>query len=263
MAYMTDKNGNYKRTVRCSYCYQLGHNKSSCPKNKEQLKENVEYYKEELAKCERAPDNWQRQSLERSLERCQKQLKKMENRGKNRKCGYCGLAGHTRRTCQKRKDDVQEMTTTTIDLRMGVAKKMAEAGLGPGSLIRTRYYRSGETILSMVTKVRIEDVLAENKVSNSRYHRPVNSGLEIKYVVAQKNPWDESYNSDGFTDIPMQYLNIDDIPREKWVNERNYGDELFEIVSTVNIEPSDLLEAHHTDHSTVSKFVLNNCVDPR
>jgi len=263
MAYMTDENGNYKRTVRCGHCYEKGHNKSACSSRKEQLEENVKHYTQELAKSTLAPGDWQRENLERYLARNQEQLKNMENRGKNRKCGFCGQGGHTRRTCQKRKDDVQKMTTATIDLRRGVAKKMAEAGLGPGSLIRTRVHHQGEIILALVTKVRFENVLSEHKVSGSEYHRPISGGLEIKYVTAQKDPWGDSYDGDGFTEIPMQYLNIDDIPPEQWTNPRapRYG--LFELVSTINIEPNELLEAHHTDHSTVSSFVLNNCVDPK
>ena len=49
MAYITDKNGNYKRTVRCSHCYEKEHNKSACPKRKQDLKDNVERYTKELA----------------------------------------------------------------------------------------------------------------------------------------------------------------------------------------------------------------------
>ena len=31
MAYIYDDNGNYKKTVRCSYCYQAGHSSRTCP----------------------------------------------------------------------------------------------------------------------------------------------------------------------------------------------------------------------------------------
>jgi hypothetical protein len=31
MAYIRDENGNYKRTVRCSYCYDTGHSQRTCP----------------------------------------------------------------------------------------------------------------------------------------------------------------------------------------------------------------------------------------
>ena len=52
MAYMTDENGNYKRTVRCGYCYEKGHNKSSCPEFRKHLREQIANSKAALAKDE-------------------------------------------------------------------------------------------------------------------------------------------------------------------------------------------------------------------
>ena len=49
MAYITDENGNYKRTVRCGHCYEKGHNKGSCESRKTNLRENIERYTEQLA----------------------------------------------------------------------------------------------------------------------------------------------------------------------------------------------------------------------
>ena len=31
MSWITDENGNYKRSVRCSYCYHSGHSRRACP----------------------------------------------------------------------------------------------------------------------------------------------------------------------------------------------------------------------------------------
>ena len=50
MAYTTDANGNYKRTVRCGYCYETGHNKSSCEAKKESHKSKIAIYEQQLAK---------------------------------------------------------------------------------------------------------------------------------------------------------------------------------------------------------------------
>jgi len=41
MAYMTDENGNYKRTVTCGHCYEKGHNKSSCKSMRQRLRERI------------------------------------------------------------------------------------------------------------------------------------------------------------------------------------------------------------------------------
>ena len=78
MAYITDENGNYKRTVRCGHCYEKGHNKSACPERKKDLKANVERYTKELAENKFAHD-YQRDNTERYLRHSAKQLEAMAN----------------------------------------------------------------------------------------------------------------------------------------------------------------------------------------
>ena len=97
MAYMTDENGNYKRTVRCGHCYEKGHNKGSCPKRKQDLKTNIEAYSKQLAE-DKFRNSYDRECIERYLRRSKEQLHKMETKDQNRKCGYCSEPGHTRRT---------------------------------------------------------------------------------------------------------------------------------------------------------------------
>ena len=103
MSYIVDKNGNYKRTVRCSHCYELGHNQSSCGKRKIDIAENVERYTEQLK--DKNLDDWRRSCIEGYLRGSNSQLEKIKNRGKNRKCGFCSSEGHTRRTCKDRKSE--------------------------------------------------------------------------------------------------------------------------------------------------------------
>ena len=79
MAYKVDENGNYKRTVRCSHCYEKGHNRSSCPHLRERLRENIARDKAALAKDE-WQYTWQKEDTKRRYEHSVKQLHKLESK---------------------------------------------------------------------------------------------------------------------------------------------------------------------------------------
>ena len=83
MAYKVDENGNYQRTVRCSHCYEVGHNKSSCPKRKQDLKDNIARYTKELEE-DNFSEPWYKENTERYLANSKEQLAKMTQKGKKR-----------------------------------------------------------------------------------------------------------------------------------------------------------------------------------
>ena len=66
MAYTQDENGNYKRTVRCGYCYEIGHNKSSCPQKKQMHKDKIAEYEQQIAE-DKFTDDWERDYAKRLL----------------------------------------------------------------------------------------------------------------------------------------------------------------------------------------------------
>ena len=133
MAYTTDKNGNYKRTVRCGYCYEVGHNKSSCPKKKQNHKDQIAAYEKQLAD-DNFTDDWERNYAKRQLGRHKAELNKTINRGKHRKCSYCKEEGHTRRTCSFRKGDMNDWAQKCLAAREQFAERMTAVGFGVGAL---------------------------------------------------------------------------------------------------------------------------------
>jgi hypothetical protein len=133
MAYTQDENGNYKRTVRCGYCYEIGHNKSSCPHKKQNHKDQIAAYEKQLAD-DNFTDDWERNYAQRNLDRHKAELNKSANRGKHRKCSYCSDEGHTRRTCSFRKGDMKSWAIKTIDAREKFVDNMVGIGLGVGAL---------------------------------------------------------------------------------------------------------------------------------
>jgi len=117
MSYRTDENGKYVRTVRCSNCWESGHNKSKCPAEKERY---------ERAKLE-DPDSWFVKRYEADKEARSK-----------RACGYCRESGHTRRTCTTFLDDKQKTVKLNKEWRQQALDFFKNLGLGVGSLISVK-----------------------------------------------------------------------------------------------------------------------------
>ena len=109
-------------TVRCSVCYESGHNKTSCPT---------------LRKAwEQDPTSYQGRQWQRILDR----------KARPKVCSYCDTTGHTRAGCDVAKKHKAQFQMDLNLWRKALAKWVDEAGLGMGALIRVndvRYYRNG------------------------------------------------------------------------------------------------------------------------
>ncbi len=258
MAYMTDENGNYRRTVTCGHCYEKGHNKGSCEKRKVDLKANVETYSKQLAE-NKFRNSYDRECIERYLKHSKEQLHKMETKGQNRKCGYCSETGHTRRTCPERKSEVSRVTDETIDFRNRVAERLANDGFGPGALVKVRHRHGEEPRLAVVTNINFVQLTTRCKVSKDDYFNGHN-GVGYQYLVPFEDTWGYSY-ADGECYLPVNYTNVDDIPVSEWY--RNPSNNAAELLSGVDISEDSLLTEETIDRKQVSKWVADNIVDPR
>ena len=257
MAYITDENGNYKRTVRCGHCYEKGHNKSACPERKKDLKANVERYTKELAENKFAHD-YQRDNTERYLRHSAKQLEAMANRGKNRKCGFCSDPGHTRRTCPSRKQQTSEHLAKVLNVRKKVADRMISAGFGPGSLVTVD--RGGESHMAVITEVRFNDIMQGHVPTSDKYFNGA-QGISFQYLVPQKDRWSEVRQTQGGCYFPLEYMNINDIPKEEWY--RNPDNQSCKLVSAVTVSEDSLLTEQTIGEKQVTKWVIDNIVDPK
>ena len=261
MAYIKDENGNYKRTVRCGHCYEVGHNKSACPKRKQDLKDNIKRYKKELTENMFAHD-WQRDNAKRYLQHSKDQLHKMETRGQNRKCGFCGEEGHTRRSCSHRKAKVAEATTSAIDLRKFAAKQMIAEGFGPGALIQVPHPRHGseQQVLAVVTSVNFEEIRPQFRVTSDSYFDTYR-GINYQYVTPIPDEWSGGTYKNGSCYFKMEYFNIDEVPKQDWYRApRNVEPTLL---SGIAVSEDQLLSEDVLDQKKVSKWITDNVVDPR
>lgn len=106
-----------RRTVRCSYCGQRGHNKAGCPKLKAKL----------AARAEAHPDcAWLANERYNEAQR------------KKRACTYCGEEGHNRTTCRTMKQDILLLEQKNQAWKFHVRERLEDIGLGPGALFTQR-----------------------------------------------------------------------------------------------------------------------------
>ena len=152
----------YNRTVRCSYCFQTGHNRRTCPELSEftarqwrNAKSNYERAlndgKTEMVDLyKRRMDNYADLYAKRTgrdvatgndivMTKEAKKVAKAKRMASVR-CSYCGNTGHTRRTCQDLKDDKQVYLKALLDKRLDALNKMRELGVGVGSLAKMQRY---------------------------------------------------------------------------------------------------------------------------
>ena len=104
-------------TLRCSHCYEKGHNKRGCAK-----------LKAEIAKLRiQDPDDWQVRNHDRHREYTSR-------KGETRSCTYCDATGHNRRTCATLKTHVSALQKIGIAWRRAFAAALQTTGIGTGSI---------------------------------------------------------------------------------------------------------------------------------
>tara|TARA_Y100000034_G_C6852051_1_gene386635 strand:- start:134 stop:985 length:852 start_codon:yes stop_codon:yes gene_type:complete len=127
MAYICDDNGNYKRTVRCSWCYNVGHSQRTCP---ERFPNGTPA--QQKAKADKAAKE------ARKLEREQRRIDKQNGikvAKVARKCGYCKEFGHIRRHCETLTKDKVRVGDAVVKYRTRLSDEVIENGVGPGALL--------------------------------------------------------------------------------------------------------------------------------
>jgi hypothetical protein len=265
MAYMTDENGNYKRTVTCGHCYEKGHNKSSCKSLRKSLRDRIAANKARLEANEWTYDYEERQ-CQRSLEHASSQLHKLEGKGKNRKCGYCSSTGHTRRTCQDRKDHVEAHTDKTLRFRRELCDRFIASGLGPGALVEvdTREWTNNggpaAMALGVVTSIDFSEIQECHKYDGGQWFSNFPRNINISLVKPVKSSWNDRL-IESVTEMPsVSLLNTDDHEVHSKFSRSDRG---LKAVASPVICGRDMMSLKSTNEKVVSKWVLENIVDPK
>ena len=130
--------GNYHGRIRCSYCYEYGHNKRTCPERLARIQRNLESEKEGEG---RYTEYYARQIAKMTgvnPETGEKTGRRDESRG--RVCSYCNERGHNRRTCQQLKSDLARYAVMTREARQEIRDWALQDGIGIGAMVKYKEY---------------------------------------------------------------------------------------------------------------------------
>ena len=255
MAYRTDENGDWVRTIRCSSCMEQGHNKLSCPHRKEQLANNIEELKEALTLYKE--ETWDHQWRSRQIARDEAELDKMVNRGKQRTCGYCHESGHNRATCAEKKSETKRVAEESIALRKFAAKQMETLGFGIGSLVQVGFKRDSEPQMAVVTGVRFNELYSpSHRYNGGMYFYPPQL-IEYQLVRPYVDSWSDREITHGAAEIPVEFLNVEGHEISGSVGNGNTPTLVSDVVCAGLLKPEAL------DFDIVSKFVRDEFVDPK
>ena len=165
----------YTGTIRCSYCFEQGHNKRKCPRLTQEIKDRYETQQRLAARYRNREydhklrtgegrdqerdwnvsyhvnraEEFRKQYLKRTkidLATGQKVTNKAAKaeRMKNVKCGYCGDYGHTRRVCPAVKEDYEVYKVLSKKYRQAAYDKLRELNVNIGSMVFNRRWQNGE-----------------------------------------------------------------------------------------------------------------------
>jgi len=129
----------WNSTVRCSYCWQNGHNKAGCPTRK------ADYERKKTSE----PDSY-----------FVRQYEEDKSRRSKRSCSYCKEAGHTKRTCQHIKADKRKTVEMNKVWREAMLNHFKNIGLGVGALVQFVHKSSWQD--DKVDNVVISEIIWDN-----------------------------------------------------------------------------------------------------
>ena len=186
MAWIRDEEGNYKRSVRCSYCYHSGHSRRACP----------DRFPDGTPAQQRARKR-EEEKEQRKLDRAQRKLDKaagVKVAKVARRCGYCKEYGHIRRHCEILATDKTRLGDTILDYRNKVVNEVVNQGIGVGALVvnTVNTYdsaRGGYHDRNLYRMIRKVDISAMNPHSN--------------WLIGKRDAWDRY----GMTS-PLRVLNL-------------------------------------------------------
>lgn len=120
--------GNNRKTVKCSFCGRLGHNRISCAKLKQMIEDEREQHGSDH------PDVKLYDELSKGYSK-----KSSNNANKIRHCKYCRNPNHNVRSCAMRERHISDLKKRNTVWRKALLEFFEERGIGTGCILTSKY----------------------------------------------------------------------------------------------------------------------------
>ena len=129
-------------TVRCSYCYEYGHNKRGCPEHKKRI--------EEIRALD--PNDYRVRVFDSKKAAASR-------KSTNTNCSWCRNTGHDRRRCGDFADARDKAKTLQADLRAWFKQVCEDNNVGIGNILTLTSRQEGSTpTMQIVDKIKLDVV---------------------------------------------------------------------------------------------------------
>ena len=202
--------GNNKKTVKCSFCHRLGHNRVSCPK----LKAEIENIREEFGSDH--PDVYEYDDYKNRYSK-----KSKLNAKTIRRCSYCASTSHNIRTCKDKSNDIIKLKKANKDWRNNILNELTSKGIGVGTIMsNSGYVSSVENKKSPWTLVSIDwenlSWIVDNKkvfklilMSNPAIYREITLEQLLNDSPSYSYRW-EVLSTSSILDYPEKWDTVSD-----------------------------------------------------
>ncbi len=202
--------GNNKKTVKCSFCHRLGHNRVSCPKLKGEIEKIREHYGSDHPDVNEYDNYKSKYSKKSKL-----------NAKKVRRCSYCQSTNHNVRTCTAKSTDIIKLKKLNKEWRNNILDELKNRGIGVGTIMsNSGYVSSLENKKSPWTLVSIDwenlSWLVDNRkvfklilMSNPAIYREITLEQLLNDSPSYSYRW-EVLSTSGNLDYPEKWDTVSD-----------------------------------------------------
>jgi hypothetical protein len=221
----------WSKTVRCSYCYESGHNRRTCSaitaiyhrryKHFVRSVETsaIEGQHDAVEEAQRNADLYRTEYIKRTG--CcpdTGEKVKREMKVKSMICGYCREQGHTRRTCKTVLHDKSVFVEASRSVRQKAYANLVEFGFGVGSIV------------PLITSWKDPQIMYIKRISWNRTNanHPILFAVTVPFnKISAANAWDEErYSISRINDVltnerhkalPRSLTSVVDKPPVGWL----------------------------------------------
>ena len=238
--------GNNKKTVKCSFCNRLGHNRVTCEKLIAHVEDNRAKY------GSNHPDVSEYDEYKKNYSD-----KSKANANRARHCSYCASQKHNIRTCTKKENDLVKLKKLNAEWRKNILTELQNKGIGLGAIMVNHSYVSNtENGKSPWTLVSIDweklSWIVDNKkvfrlvlMSNPAISRHITLEQILNDSPSYMHRWDVLSESE-ILDYPEKWDTVSDVA---------FDSEIVELFKGINKNDYDMLFIQFCENTIKYMFI--------